>query len=125
MWRGFFSGAISLLLFFPLGFYWKSRVDAQRLALGFATSGTARAQPVHTDAPVSTVVAVQTQPSPLESKNGLRSLAWPAPRHQVVSGAYVVTAEATVAPAGGNWQAHQSAAVAKAQTAQTAAYHNV
>jgi hypothetical protein len=39
-------GVVSLVLFLPLGYYWKSRVDAQRVALGFVTSGTARAQEV-------------------------------------------------------------------------------
>ena len=49
--------------------------------------------------------------------------------NKVATGGYVPTVSATVvdaqaAPAG-NWQGHQTAAVAKAQQAQPAAFHNV
>jgi hypothetical protein len=41
-------GVASLLAMLPFGYYWKHRIDMQRIRMGFPTSNSARAQEVRT-----------------------------------------------------------------------------
>jgi len=42
-------GVASLLAMLPYGYYWKHRIDMQRIRMGFPTSNSARAQEVITN----------------------------------------------------------------------------